>query len=146
MNTYKEMKDRHGKEVNDFPMFYAFSNEQFDEGMKKLGLGPDDKDQICSTGYGGFIKKADSQKWNDMFVRMAKERKAAIEADQTGEGYIYDMFDYELANHEYGYTRDISDALGALGLTVEEVNADQRLLHGLKKACRAQIDWYNNHN
>lgn len=146
MNAYKEMKDRHGKEVNDFPMFFAFSNEQFDEGMKKLGLEPDDKDQICSTGYGGFIKKADSKKYNEMFIRFAQERKAAIEADQTGEGFIYDMFDYELANHEYGYTRDVSDALGALGLTVEEVNADQRLLHGMKKACRAQVDWHNEHN
>lgn len=146
MNAYKEMKDRHGKEVNDFPMFFAFSNEQFAEGMAKFGLEPEDKDQICSTGYGGFIRKADNQKWNDMFVRFAKDRKEAIEADQTGEGFIYDMFDYELANHEYGYTRDISDAVSALGLTVEEINSDQRLLHGLKKACRAQVDWYNEHN
>lgn len=146
MNAYKAMRDRHGKEVNDFPMFFAFSNEQFDEGMKKFGLEPDQKDQICSIPGGGFIKKSDRQALIDMFDRQRDEKKALIEADQTGEGFIYDMFDYELANHEYGYTRDIEDALGALGLTVEEVNADQRLLHGLKKACREQEDWYNAHN
>ena len=146
MNAYKEMKDRHSKELNEFPMFFAFSQEQFDEGMKKFGLDPSAKDQICSTGFGGFIKKSDSEKLNEMFVRHADEMADAIEADQTGEGFIYEMFDYELANHEYGYTRDISDALNALCLTVDEVNADQRLLHGLKKACKEQEDWYNEHN
>lgn len=146
MNAYKEMKDRHGKEVNDFPMFFAFSNEQFDEGMKKFGLEPDQKDQICSTGYGGFIKKSDKQALVDMFDRQRDERNALIEADKTGEGFIYDMFDYELASHEYGYTRDISDAVRALGLTIAEINSDQRLLHGLKKACREQEQWYYEHN
>jgi hypothetical protein len=127
-------------------MFFAFSDKQVDEGMKTLGLEPGDTDQICGTGFGGFIKKSDKQKMIDMFDRHRKEMKDAIEADQTGDGFIYEMFDYELANHEYGYTRDISDAVRALGLSVDEINADERLLRGLKKACREQEEWYNEHN
>lgn len=147
MNAYAEMKKKHQQEVNDFPMFFAFSDKQFAEGMKSLGLEPEDTDKIYSLrGTGGFYRKSDSQKLHDMFDRHEKERKGAIEADQTGEGFIYEMFDYELANHEYGYTRDISDAVRALGLSVDEINADEKLLRGLKKACREQEKWYNEHN
>lgn len=147
MNAYRELKDKHQKEVNDFPMFFAFSEAQFAEGMLSLGLKPSETDKLYKFGNtGGFYRKSDSPKLKEMFDRHAKEMKEAIAADPTGDGFIYDMFDYELANHEYGYTRDISDAVRALGLSVDEINADERLLHGLKKACREQEKWYNEHN
>lgn len=147
MNAYAEMKKQHQQEVNDFPMFFAFNDKQFAEGMKILGLEPSDTDKIYSLrGTGGFYRKSDSQALHDMFERHEQEMKEKIEADQTGEGFIYEMFDYELANHEYGYTRDISDAIRALGLTVDEINANPKMLHGLKKACKEQEEWYNEHN
>lgn len=147
MNAYAEMKKKHQQEVNDFPMFFAFSDKQFAEGMKSLGLEPEDTDKIYSLrGTGGFYRKSDSQKLHDMFARHEQERKDAIEADQTGEGFIYEMFDYELANHEYGYTRDCGPAFDALGLTVEEIRADKRMINGLNKARKEQIEWYNEHN
>ena len=147
MNAYAEMKKKHQQEVNDFPMFFAFSDKQFAEGMKSLGLEPEDTDKIYSLrGTGGFYRKSDSQKLHDMFARHEQERKDAIAADQTGEGFIYEMFDYELANHEYGYTRDISDAIRALGLSVDEINSNPKMLHGLKKARKEQEEWYNEHN
>lgn len=146
-NQYKAMKDRHQAEVDAFPMFFAFNQDQFDEGMRKLGLKPGQTKKIYKLGStGGFYRKDDSQALKDMFLRHRKEQVDAIAADETGDGYIYDMFDYELANHEYGYTRDIEPALDALGLTVDMVNADERLLHGLNKARKEQVDWYINHN
>ena len=54
--------------------------------------------------------------------------------DLTGEGYIKDMFEYELANHEYGYTYDLEDTLNAIGLSMEEINNDERLKHGFDLA------------
>lgn len=144
MNKYKALKDKHQAEVDAFPMFFAFSEDQFDEGMKKLGLKPTDTDKIYKLGStGGFYRKSDSQALRDMFARHRQEQKDAIAADPTGDGYIYDMFDYELANHEYGYTREIGPTLDALGLTVEDIQADKRLLHGLNKARKEQADWYN---
>jgi len=74
-----------------------------------------------------------------MGKRFEKERKDAIVADKTGDGYIYQMFLYELANHEYCLTYDYEDTFDALGLTVDEINADKRLLHGLKKATREYL-------
>ena len=50
------------------------------------------------------------------------------------EGFIKDMFLYELANHEYCITYDLEDTLDALCLTVDEINSDKRLLRGLEKA------------
>ena len=147
MNAYRKLKDKHQKEVNDFPMFFAFSNKQFEEGMKKLGLDPQDTDKIYKFGNtGGFYRKSDSPALHEMFDRHKKEMAEAIAADETGEGFIYEMFDYELANHEYGYTRDCGPAFDALGLTVEEIRADKRMINGLNKARKEQIEWYNKNN
>ena len=141
-NQYKALRDKHQAEVNAFPMFFAFSDSQFAEGMKKLGLKPTDTNLIYKLGgTGGFYRKSDSQALHDMFARHRKEREDAVAADLTGDGYIYDMFDYELANHEYAYTGDLEPTLDALGLTLEQVKADERMYNGLKKARKAQIDW-----
>ena len=59
---------------------------------------------------------------------------AAIAEDETGEGFIHDMFYFELNNHEYSITYDTTDALEALGLTAEEIAADERLKKGLALA------------
>lgn len=134
-NLYKELKQKHQEEVNNFPMFFAFSQNQFDEGMKKIGLEASDTDKIYSLGSGGFYKKCDTKALHEMFERHGKEMKKSIESDETGEAFIYDMFYYELSNHEYGYTGEISDTLEALNLTVEDINNSKNLFHGLKKAC-----------
>ena len=63
-----------------------------------------------------------------------KEREAAIAEDKTGEGFIYEMFLYELDNHEYGYTMDTEETLDTLGYTADEVLADPRLKRGIEKA------------
>ena len=71
--------------------------------------------------------------------RLDREKKEAIAADTTGDGIIKDMFLYELANHEYCITYDLEDTLDALALTVDEINADPRLLHGLEKALKQYL-------
>lgn len=142
-NKYYELKQKQQKEVNNFPMMFAFSKDQFDKGMIKLGLEPTDKEKIYSIGYGGYIRKSDSKAFNELFTRHEKEMKKAIEEDATGENFIYEMFLYELNNHEYGYTYEIDDTLQALNLTIEEINKDQRLINGLLKA-KNEIQEYDN--
>lgn len=138
MNKYQELRDRQQKEYNAFPFMWAFNKKQFAEGMEKLGLKETDTDKIYSIGGGGFIRKTDSEALHEMLDRLTAEMEKAIADDPTGEGFIYDMFDYELANHEYGYTGRVSDTLDCLGLTAEQVEADARLSHGLRKAIRHQ--------
>lgn len=56
--TYIEMRQRQQKEVNDFPCFFAFSDEQFNKGMENLGLKPDDTVAICRGPIPAmFLKK-----------------------------------------------------------------------------------------
>ncbi len=134
MNTYKQLKDKQQAETDAFPIGAAFGNEQFAEMMQKFGLTIDDKDKILSLGCGCFIRKSDETAFDEMFKRHKQEMQDAIASDKTGDGFIYDMFIYELANHEYCITYDLEETLNALGLSVEEINADERLLHGLNKA------------
>lgn len=147
MNAYMEMKQRHQEEINAFPVVFAFGNQQFEEAMKKLGLKPSETDKVCSIyGAGDIFRKSDVPAYLEIVKRHRKEMEDAIAADRTGEGFIYDMFDYELSNHEYGYTRDPSDALDALGISWNRLENDERLLRGFKKACKYQADWYDEHN
>lgn len=139
IESYEAMKQRHQKDINDFPMFFAFSNDQFDKGMKSLELNPGDTDKIYKLGNtGGYYRRDDAEKLHDMFDKQEKELREAIAADSTGEGFIFEMFNYELGNHEYVLTHNISDTLEALGLTAEEVNENGALLRGLKKAIKFQ--------
>jgi len=141
MNKYTQLKNKHQEEVDNFPMFFAFSNQQFEEGMKKLGLDPSETDKLYKLGgTGGFYRKTDAEALHGMFNRHDKEMKQAMETDDQ---FIYDAFDYELGNHEYIVTYSVTDTLRALGLTMEEVNNNPRLLSALKKARKAQEDWYN---
>lgn len=137
MNKYIEMKKRHQEEINKFPIYFAFGEEQFARKMNQLGLFPDsDLDKIVSIGTGGFILKEDVSAFNEMFERHRKEKQEAIDADVTGKGFIQDMFYAELKNHEYGYMLDVQEAIESLGYTYEQINADFKLKMGLQRASR----------
>ena len=130
MNKYIELKEQHQKEINEFPMMFAFSNEQFEEGMKKLGVRS--SAELVSIGYGGFVRKTDAETYLKMLIRIGEEEKEAMQDPE----YCYEMFRYELSNHEYCITYDLTDTLEALNLTVEEVSANPMLRDALKRAER----------
>lgn len=133
-NQYQILKNKQQKEFNAFPMGAAFSEKQFAEMMAKWDLLPTDTDKILHIGGGCYIRKNDREAFHELVDRLDREKKEAIAADTTGDGIIKDMFLYELANHEYCITYDLEDTLDALGLTVDEINANPRLLRGLEKA------------
>lgn len=137
MNRYAQMKQRQQREFNAFPMQFAFSEKQFAEGMEQLGLNPSETDNVYKAPGGGFYRKEDSQRLKEMFGRFDQGMKEAVAADKTGDGFIYEMFLYELENHEYSYTGELDEALEALGYTLADVLADGRLAHGLQKAMQA---------
>lgn len=131
MNKYVEMKKRHQKEVNNFPIKFAFSDEQFKKAMEELGLKEDDLDKVVDIGAGGFIRKADVEAYKEMGKRQYEEFWKAIREDKEGNGFIKEMFLYELANHEYVITREIDDTLEALALTRDDIKNNKNLRTGL---------------
>lgn len=134
MSKYTDLKAKHQAEVNAFPLGFAFNQSQFDEMMIKWGLKPTDIREILSIGGGGYVRKDDAKAMHEMFARHEAEHKAAMQDDE----YLFSMFNYELANHEYSYTYDLTDTLEALGLTMDEINANPRMLHMLERAIAAQ--------
>ena len=134
MNRYADLKQRQQAEFAAFPMQFAFSDQQFAEGMAALGLSPTDTGKIYKAPGGGFYRREDGPRLEAMMERFDRELAEAIAADGTGEGFIYEMFLYELDAHEYGYTMDTEEALDALGYTAKQILGDPRLKRGIEKA------------
>ena len=132
MNKYAELKNKLQKEFDEFPFGFAFSNEQFEKMKQELGVK--DNSELISIGAGGFIRKTDEKALDELINGKEKRMKEAIASDPTGEGFIKDMFLYELANHEYCITYELDDTLYALDLTLEEIEKDPRLKLGLQLA------------
>lgn len=136
-NQYQEMLARQQEEFRAFPMFFAFDEKQFNEGMHRFGLNPSDTGEVIAfAGTGGFYYKSDATKLHEMFDRHHKELQNAITADTTGRGFIYEMFVCELQMREYSYTGETEDTLNALGITPEELEASPQLRRGLELACK----------
>lgn len=140
METYEEIIERQQKDYDDFikgKVFYAFSKEQFNEGMQTLGLDyekEDDIKKLASFVGGGYILKDYVKDFNNFLEAQHKEIEDRIEEDTTGSEFIAKMFKYELANHEYGYTRDLEPTLRALALTEEDIIKRPNLKEGLRIA------------
>lgn len=135
--TYADMIKRHQTEINDFPCFWAFSQKQLDEGMRKLNLDPyRDKKKITCVMDGMFLLKSNTQKLEDMLARHKKELDDAIKSDVDGkkDGFMYGMFEYELANHEYAYTGDSEEALNACGITYDMLEKNAAMCKALALA------------
>ena len=132
LESYQQQKTRHSKEFSDFKgIFFAFSRKQLEEGKEKVGAK--DNSDLFDIGAGGFVLKDRLQACKDLFKKQENERKELMKDTKTLIGALV----YELANHEYGYTGDPSDALSALGLTVDTV--DPKVM---KKAMKKAIKKY----
>lgn len=121
METYLELRKRHKSDIDNFPMFFAFSKDQFEEGKTKIGCEPDEK--LVSIGMGGYIKKQDKETFIDMMKQHEKEHFNNMLENEQKDEYVYHMVQYELGNHEFSYTYEREDALEACGITKEMINS-----------------------
>lgn len=96
MLTYSEYKEKRQCEFSDLPIFFAFNNDQFEEGMQSIGLAADDTDKIYSLGAGGYFKKTDKP-LIDAFFNKTDILPELMQDHEFCENAVYD----ELCNHEY---------------------------------------------
>lgn len=94
--TYKEYREARQKAFNELPIFYAFSNEQFEEEMNKRGLTINDTDKVYKCGNGGFYLKSDSDK-----IKAWADREDPIDELMKDHDFAVSAFRYEMDNHEY---------------------------------------------
>lgn len=116
--AYLDLIERHREEVNNFPIAYAFNDQQLKEALEKLGVESTDE---CVTvfGHGDIVKKGDAKKFVDMLKRHTKEVKDALIAD---EKFAEAAFLYEMDNHEYAINWDgDDDVLRCFGLDYDDL-------------------------
>jgi hypothetical protein len=131
--NHAELKAKHSKEFGEFDgIFWAFNEEQFLEGMNKVGLEPDQTSMLLRLPGGGFMLKSRREAFSALCARHEAERKE-LKRDKSR---LLDALIYELNNHEYTYTNDPTQALESLGLTQETV--DPALLAKACKKCWAE--------
>lgn len=117
MKTYQQLKISQAKEMNEFKgIFFAFSNDQFKEGMEKVGLASTDTKLIFSLGAGGYILKTRANNFGNMLKRHTQELKDLRKSEKE----LVKAIAYELSNHEFCITGDVTDALEILNLTIED--------------------------
>ncbi|MCP4651544.1 MAG: hypothetical protein GY853_15890 [PVC group bacterium] len=117
--TYSELKNMTQKEVDEFPLRFAFNDEQFQELLNDFGIEMSEvKDKLVSLGYGGgFMRKTDVQSFNDMAIRHEKR----LEDAKKDDSFLIDAIEYELGNHEYCITYDETDTVDVLDLDLEDL-------------------------
>lgn len=99
-----EQEKRHTQLFNDCGLFWAFSDEQFNENKTTL----QDGEKYVAIGSGGYMPKHNVEKFKQGMKDIAKWRKMEIKSNKLE----YQQIAYELSNHECYYTGDISDVVG----------------------------------
>ena len=125
---YLDLKKRHEQELTDFPIAYAFNDEQLKEALKKLGV-KSVYECVTVFGHGDIVKKGDAKKFIDLLKRHTQEVKDALFADKD---FAYAAILYEMNNHEYCINYDGDDeVLRCFGLEWEDLKT-----YGLENAYR----------
>lgn len=150
INQYQELRERQQARYNEFSkknMFYAYSKDQFAEGMAALGLDPEaDTDKIYHVYSGAYVLRASADELHRLLDSADKEIMDACQADTTGDGFIFDMFYQIMADHEYGYTQDAREVIDNCPYTLKEIQASPALTHGITKAAETSIKHYRECN
>lgn len=116
--AYLDLIEKHREELNNFPIAYAFNDQQLKEALVKLGVESVDE---CVTvfGHGDIVKRGDAKKFIDMLKRHTKEVKDAMIADKE---FAEAAFRYEMDNHEYAINWDgDDDVLRCFGMDYDDL-------------------------
>ena len=114
---YLDLQRKHRKELEDFPIAYAFNDEQLQEALKKLGATKEE----CVTvfGHGDIVKRTDAKAFVDMLKRHTEEVKQKLRADVEFAGAA---FLYEMDNHEYAINWSADeDVLECFAITFDDI-------------------------
>lgn len=117
-DEYLELRKRHQKEFEDFPIAYAFSDKQLEEALEKLGATKEE----CVTvfGHGDIVKRDNAKDLVKMLELQQEELHQRMKDDPI---FAEAAFLYEMDNHEYAinWTGD-EDVLDCFGITFEHIN------------------------
>ena len=139
MNLYRTQQTAQQRRMNEFVSkyaFFAFDENQFNEGLEKLGIAPGTEDALVSIPGGGYVLAVKVQDFKDLLKSFRQERADAIRDTETGAQFAYDMFRASLNDSEYSYSEDAEDTLNSLGYDLQDIEADPVLKTAFEKACK----------
>jgi len=117
-DEYLELQKRHQKELEEFPIAYAFNDKQLEEALEKLGATKEE----CVTvfGHGDIVKRENAKSLVALLERQQEELQQRLKDDPI---FAEAAFLYEMDNHEYAinWTGD-EDVLDCFGITFEHIN------------------------
>jgi hypothetical protein len=114
---YLDLKKRHEKELEEFPIAYAFNDEQLKESLEKLGATREE----CVTvfGHGDIVKRTDAKALIKMLERHTREVKDKLKSDVE---FAEAAFLYEMDNHEYAINWSADeDVLNCFAITFDDI-------------------------
>ena len=115
---YLDVQKRHQKELEEFPIAYAFSEDQLEEALKKLGATKEE----CVTvfGHGDIVKRTDAKA---LVALLENQREDMLQRMRDDAKFAESAFNYEMDNHEYAINWDgDADVLACFGITFEHIN------------------------
>lgn len=119
--SYVQLKKKF-EEYENKGIFYAFSKEQFEKGMKKCGY--DENTKLVQDGMGGYgTKEAFDERRN-----FYKEVEEEIRKTCTPE----EIFKYEYWNHECEYTGEWDEAIEMTKSYFPKFELTNEILRSLK--------------
>lgn len=95
--------------IKECRLFFAFSNKQFEKGIKENPL--DEGDKYFSISAGAYMPESNVKKYTNGCEEIDKWYNEIIKENNMDDEVIL----YELANHEAFYTGEINDTYNALG-------------------------------
>lgn len=94
METYQEMRARHQRAIDGFPLHFAFGQEQLDRKLAELGATIDD---VVGIGWGGFVLQEDAPR----YIALVKTMQDELDDAMQDPGFARGAFLHEMYNHEY---------------------------------------------
>ena len=115
---YLELQKKHQKELEEFPIAYAFNDKQLEEALEKLSATKEE----CVTvfGHGDIVKRENAKK---LVAMLENQREEMLQKIRDDVEFAEAAFLYEMDNHEYAinWTGD-EDVLACFGITFEKIN------------------------
>lgn len=131
--AYLDLQERQRKEIEEFPIAYAFSEQQLKEALEKLGATKEE----CVTifGHGDIVKKENAKPFIDMLKRHMNELQIAMKEEAFAEA----AFLYEMDNHEYAINWDgDDDVLAVFGFNFDDLR-ELKLMDAYRRARNAHM-------
>lgn len=123
METIKELKNRHTKEINNFNIGAAFNDEQFERMMSKFGLDVNDTSKIVSIGAGMFILKEEK----DLFKELLKRHKKELSDFKKDRKNHIESILHDFNHFDVDYRLGFNTSIETIGLTEKDLAEDPKL-------------------